>query len=93
MMNEGVFYGLYFIGILLNYGFKLKIEREGNRVERSNLREGVITGVTAYLFYQSLVVPGIAIHVRVLDAMLGLLSLVAGGVFFIKGKAGPASRE
>jgi hypothetical protein len=85
-MNEGLFYGLFFTGILLNYAVKLNIESKGNKLERSNLREGLIMGVSAYLLYQTFVFPEISTQARVVDSMLGFSSLIAGGVFFVKGR-------
>lgn len=85
-MNEGLFYGLFFTGILINYVVKLNLESKGNKLERSNIREGVIMGVSAYLLYQALVLQGIPIHVKVIDTVLGLASLIAGGAFFVKGR-------
>jgi hypothetical protein len=85
-MDEGVFYGLFFTGILLNYVVKLNLENKGDRLKRSNIREGVIMGVSAYILYQAIVFPGIPIHGRSIDTVLGLSSLIAGGVFFVKGR-------
>ena len=50
-MNEGLFYGLFFTGILINYGVKLNLESKGSKLERSTVREGLIMGVSAYLLY------------------------------------------
>ncbi len=88
-MDEGVIYGLYFAAILFNYVMKLKIERGGHGVQRSNVREGVVSGLTIYLIHQVLTLPGIAMYVRVIDTVLGGLSLAAGGAFFIKGRLRP----
>jgi hypothetical protein len=85
-MNEGLFYGLFFTGIIINYIAKLNLESKGNRLARNNVREGLIMGVSAYLLYQTLVVPEIMVRVRVIDAILGLSALITGAVFFIKGK-------
>ena len=92
-MNEGVFYGLFFMGILTNYILKLNLENKGNRLERSIIREGIIMGVSAYLLYETMAIPEISTQARVIDTMLGILSLALGAVFFVKGKlrrdAGP----
>ena len=85
-MNEGLFYGVFFTGIILNYLVKLTIESKGNKLERHNLREGIIMGVSAYLLYQTFVFPEISSQARVIDTILGMSALVAGAVFFIKGK-------
>jgi uncharacterized membrane protein YagU involved in acid resistance len=85
-MNEGLFYGLFFTGILLNYAVKLNLECKGKILERSNLREGAIMGVLAYLLYQTIVFPEMSTQARVIDSVLGLSSLIAGGVFFVKGR-------
>jgi hypothetical protein len=47
-MNEGLFYGLFFTGILINYVVKLRLESKGSKLERSTVREGLIIGVSAY---------------------------------------------
>lgn len=86
VMDEGIFYGLFFAGILLNYVLKLNLEKKGNTLARSNVREGVIMGVSTYLLYQVLVLPGIPTPGRVVDALLGVGSLIAGGIFFVKGR-------
>jgi hypothetical protein len=85
-MNEGLFYGLFFTGILLNYVLKLNLERKGSKLERSNLREGLVLGVTAYLFYQASVHPEISGWVRAIDLVLGILSVAAAALFFLKGR-------
>ncbi len=85
-MNEGTFYGLFFIGILTNYIIKFNLERKGNRLERNFIREGIIMGVSAFLLYQTLVFPDISTQARVIDTMLGLLSLAVAVTFFIKGR-------
>ncbi len=85
-MNEGLFFCLIFTGILLNYAVKLNIEFKGKILERSNLREGAIMGVSAYLLYQTIVFPEMSTQARVIDSVLGLSSLIAGGVFFVKGR-------
>jgi hypothetical protein len=85
-MNEGMFYGLFFIGILTNYIIKLNLERKGNRLERNNIREGMIMGVSAYLLYQTLVIPDISTQTRAIDSVLGVLSLALGAVFFMRGR-------
>lgn len=85
-MDEGIFYGLFFTGILINYSLKLHLESKGSKLERSNIREGIIMGVSAYLLYQTVAFPGIPIPGRVIDAILGLSALIAGGFFFIKGR-------
>ena len=85
-MNEGLFYGLFFTGILINYVVKLRIESKGSKLERSTVREGLIAGVSAYLLYQTIVFPEMPIQSRVVVTILGLSSLIAGGVFFVKGR-------
>ncbi len=85
-MNEGLFYGLFFTGILLNYVLKLKLERKGSKLERSNLREGLVMGVTAYLFYQASVHSEIFGWVRAIDLVLGILSVSAAALFFLRGR-------
>jgi hypothetical protein len=85
-MNEGMFYGLFFTGILLNYAVKLNIESKGNKLDRSNLREGIVMGVSAYPLYQTIVVTEISTQARVIDSALGLSSFIAGGVFFVNGR-------
>jgi hypothetical protein len=86
-MDEGLFYGLFFLGIIINYTVKLNLESKGKRLERSNLREGMIMGVSVYLLYQTLLFPEIPTQAKAIDTILGLAALVAGAVFFIKGKA------
>ena len=85
-MNEGLFYGLFFTGILINYGVKLNLESKGSKLERSTIREGLIMGVSAYLLYQTIVFPEMPIPSRVIDTLLGFSALIAGGVFFVKGR-------
>jgi hypothetical protein len=85
-MNEGLFYGLFFTGILINYLVKLSLESKGSKLERSIIREGLIMGISAYLLYQTIVSPETSTQARVVDSVLGLLSLIAGGVFFVKGR-------
>jgi hypothetical protein len=43
-------------------------------------------GISAYLLYQTVVSPEMSTQARVIDFVLGLLSLIAGGVFFVKGR-------
>jgi hypothetical protein len=85
-MNEAMFYGLFFTGILINYLVKLNLESKGDKLERSNMREGVIMGVSAYLLYQTLVLPEISTQARIVDLILGILSLTLGAAFFMKGR-------
>jgi hypothetical protein len=85
-MNEDLFYGLFFTGILLNYAVKLNLEGKGKILERSNLKEGAIMGVSAYLLYQTVVFPEMSTQARVIDSVLGLSSLITGGVFFVRGR-------
>ena len=85
-MDEGIFYGLFFTGILINYSLKLHLENKGSRLERGNIREGIIMGVSAYLLYQTMALPEIPFPGRVIAAILGLAALVAGGVFFVRGR-------
>lgn len=85
-MNEGLFYGLFFTGILSNYLVKLNLESKGSKLERSTVREGLIMGVSAYLLYQTILSSEISTQTRVIDTILGLSSLIAGGLFFVKGR-------
>jgi hypothetical protein len=85
-MNEGLFYGMFFTGILINYAVKLNLESKGKKLERSTAREGLIMGVSAYLLYQVFVFPEMSTRLKVIDSILGLLSIIAGGIFFIKGR-------
>ena len=85
-MNEGLFYGLFFTGILINYVVKLRLESKGSKLERSTVREGLIMGVSAYLLYQAIVFPEMSIQAKVVVTLLGLSSLMAGGIFFVKGR-------
>jgi hypothetical protein len=85
-MNEGLFFCLFFTGILLSCAVKLNIECKGKMLERSNLREGAIMGISAYLLYQTIVFPEMSTQARVIDSILGLSSLITGGVFFVKGR-------
>lgn len=87
-MDEGRVYALYFLAILFNYGMKLKLERGGKKVPRNNIREGIITGVSLYLLYQSIVLPRIVLHIKVIDIILGISALAAGAIFFLKDKNG-----
>lgn len=87
-MDQAVFYGLFFTGIVFNYAVKLHLDNKGGNLERSNIREGIIMGVSAYLLYQTMAFPGIPIHGRIIDAVLGLAALITGGVFFIRGRPG-----
>ena len=85
-MNEGMFYALFFIGILTNYIVKLNLENKGTALERNNVREGIITGVSAYLLYQVVVIPDISTQTKVIDLLLGILSLALAVIFFVKGR-------
>jgi hypothetical protein len=85
-MNEGLFYGLFFTGILINYVVKLSLESKGSKLERSTVREGLIMGVSGYLLYQTIVFPEMSIQAKVVVTILGFSSLIAGVVFFVKGR-------
>ncbi len=43
-------------------------------------------GVSAYLLYQTILSSEISTQTRVIDTILGLSSLIAGGLFFVKGR-------
>lgn len=45
-MDQAVFYGLFFTGIVFNYAVKLHLENRGGKLERSNIRDGIIMGVS-----------------------------------------------
>lgn len=86
-MQEGMFYGVYFVIILFTYVVKLRLEKEGYKAARSYVREGVISGVTIYLLYQTLMLHGISTRMKVVDGVLGISALVAGAVFFLRRKS------
>ncbi len=85
-MEEGTIYCLFFAGVLFNYIIKLRLENGGHTVGRSNAREGVVCGISAYLLYQILVQPEIPIHLRITGVILGLSSLLIGAFFFLQGR-------
>ena len=87
-MEEAVFYGLFFAVILFNYIVKMGIEKRGGVVRRSNLREGAVFGISIYLLHQTLIHPGISVQTKVVNTALGVACIVAGAVFFIKGRSG-----
>ena len=47
-MNEGAFHGLYFAIVLFTYLVKPRIDREGRKAGRGTVREGIISGLSAY---------------------------------------------
>ena len=92
-MDEAMVYGLFFAAVLYNYVMKLRLERQGTRVERSTPREGIIFGLTAYMLYQAIQLPGIPPAVMTLETVLGASSLVAGTVFFMRARKAQRSES
>jgi hypothetical protein len=87
-MDEGIFYGLFFGALLFNYHTKLKLEREGAKVERSNVREGILCGLCSYTLYQAITLASIPTAAKVVDTLLGIAALAACCFFFLKGRLG-----